>query len=103
MLCFRCEHRARFLQATLMKEEYVPRPRAECGDINSSNTSCYMFQPCKPVVTTLSNIDDNRPRFGGAIFSSRERAVRILEEAKLTIIYSNGDDVALGWNIPIKK
>lgn len=43
MLCFRCEHRASFL-------ETGSQPRFECGNIENSNKGCYMFIPCRPVV-----------------------------------------------------
>ena len=100
-LCFRCEHRAKFLEGMLKarhdKSIYAPRPRHECGDIENSKCSCYMFQPCKPIVTVPSDSRDKRPRFGPAMISSREMFERVLEDAKLDIIYDNGREVALGW------
>ena len=43
-LCFRCEHRALWL------ETKTHRPRYECGDEKSSKYSCYMYQPVVPLV-----------------------------------------------------
>lgn len=98
-LCFRCEHRAEFLEDSLHGEKHPRRPRMECGDVFNSKTGCYMFKPCKPVVTVSTNSEDIRPRFGPAFLSKREYAKRILDEATLTIIYHNGEEVALGWTV----
>ena len=43
-LCFRCEHRALWL------ETKTHRPRYECGDEKYSKYSCYMYQPVVPPV-----------------------------------------------------
>lgn len=42
-LCFRCEHRAKFL-------EDGHGPRCECGDVKFQSFSCYMYSPCKLIV-----------------------------------------------------
>lgn len=52
-LCFRCEHRALFL-------ENGHRPRCECGDIESNKMGCYMYRPVRPV-TLGKKSDDPRP------------------------------------------
>ena len=54
MLCFRCEHRALFL-------ETGARPRCECGDIKTSKGGCYMFKPCAPQVLTRVDGYKDRP------------------------------------------
>ena len=97
-LCFRCEHRAKYLEL-LHAHDYAFGPRCECKDPTYSAYSCYMFKPCKPVVTAPTNANDERPRFAGAMLSSREEFVRILDEAELDIIYHEGNEVALGWVI----
>jgi hypothetical protein len=67
-LCFRCEHRASFLEA--MREEYQPRPRYECGDIESSKWCCYMYKPVQPATLKVRD-GDERPAFAGAMISAR--------------------------------
>ena len=94
MLCFRCEHRAKFL-------ETGQRSRLECGDIETSKAGCYMFTPCYPVITEPLDTDNPRPRFAAPMFSSREWAVRLMnpEEDKIRLycIHEDGDKVALQW------
>ena len=96
MLCFRCEHRAKYLES-VSKGEYPSRPRMQCGDINLSSYSCYMFTPCFPIITKPPS-DDKRPRFAG-IISSREEVVRVMEreEIALEVIHENNEEIALGW------
>ncbi len=53
MLCYRCEHRAQFL-------EEGRRPRHECGNVESSVMGCYMFKPTKPI-TIKPREGDDRP------------------------------------------
>lgn len=53
-LCFRCEHRAIFL-------EEDKKPRAECGNSTRSVVSCYMFTPTKPITVKRSVPNDDRP------------------------------------------
>jgi len=93
MLCFRCEHRAMFL-------ENGHRPRSQCGDIEESMAGCYMFQPCRPVLTKPEK-HTKRPRFAAPIISKREYAVRVLDPEQdkicLGIVYKKGQQVALGW------
>lgn len=97
MLCFRCEHRARSLEAALDGKHY--QPRFECGQRMESKRGCYMFEPCRPVVTKPDDTD--RPRFAGALVSARERAVRVMspEEDGLMLgaVHFDGDEVALAW------
>ena len=49
-LCFRCEWRAQF-------HENKRRPRCECGDIESSKYSCYMYKPVEPLTLEKANKD----------------------------------------------
>jgi hypothetical protein len=51
------------------------------------------------VVTEPAYKDDKRPRLGAPMIASRERFVRVLEEAVGTIIYKNGDEIAIGWKV----
>jgi hypothetical protein len=99
MLCLRCEHRAKYLEAKLLKEVHCPQPRCECGDANMSVYTCYMYKPCLPTATAPAYKDDIRPRLGVPMISSRERFVRVLEEAVGTVIYDNGDEIAVGWKV----
>jgi len=89
MLCFRCEWRAKYNDAEAMKPGSGRAPRCECGDIRSSKASCYMFHPCMPIVTTESKAPgDKRLRFGGTLFGTRERAVRLVDAAKDYVVLS---------------
>jgi len=76
-LCFRCEHRAKFLEKGI-------RPRYECGEIEDSKFSCYMFKPVKPVVTAKLG-DDDRPKYAGSLFSARSRFVEVAQDVGLEI------------------
>jgi hypothetical protein len=55
-LCFRCEFRARFLEAEHEKRGSGHAPRYECGTGSSVN-SCYMFKPVQPLVLELSDYE----------------------------------------------
>ena len=84
-LCFRCEHRAMFL-------EKGHQPRCECGDIKSSKWSCYMYSPVRPMVLTKSDKKDKRPQFGPYMISSRSSGV-VVEQDKIQLKlhkYKNG-------------
>lgn len=76
-LCFRCENRAAFF-------ETGRRPRCECGDINSSKYSCYCFQPVKPPILAR-NANDNRPMFGGWMFSARSHRIDLPTRTNMVI------------------
>lgn len=76
MLCFRCEYRANFL-------ENGRGPRYECGQIESSNGSCYMYKPCYPIVLGKDDVGDPRPWPATGILAARSRAIRLCDEAKL--------------------
>lgn len=77
-LCFRCEHRAKFLEGG-------SRPRFECGDPSMNKWACYMYQPVKPVVLAKLDKRDKRPQFGPAMISSRSKFVRVADEIVLDI------------------
>lgn len=70
-LCFRCEHRALYFESGR-----IHRPRHECGDVETSKFSCYMYQPVKPVVLAKM-AGDRRPQFAGFMISARSKCVRI--------------------------
>lgn len=89
-LCFRCEHRANYL-------ENGSQPRCECGDIKSSKYACYMYKPVRPVVLSPLNKEDKRPRFAGSFISKREKFERIAE-GKIKVKILNEDNVILYWS-----
>jgi len=62
-LCFRCEHRALFLESGY-------RPRFECGEVNHSNYVCYMYRPVIPCILKKHD-GDKRPQFAGYMLSAR--------------------------------
>jgi hypothetical protein len=70
MLCFRCEHRARYLESG-------HAPRHECGQVNESKCGCYMYRPVSPVVIKPQD-GDPRP-IGSGILSCRSEAVRVFQ------------------------
>lgn len=84
-LCYRCEHRARYLELNTRGNK-GPRPRHQCGDIERSVISCYMYRPVKPVVLTKDPPDDLRPMFGPFMVSARSQFERLaLSELKASI------------------
>jgi len=91
-LCFRCEHRALAL-------EKKGQPRCECGMTNMQVCGCYMYKPCKPVVTMISPGYEKRPRFGPALISAREHGVELFD-GQLTALNIDKKKAVLLW---IKK
>ena len=74
-LCYRCEHRALFWESG--KKHH---PRYECGEPESSKSTCYMYQPVKPVVVARAEgyEDDPRPLSTG-YFSCRFTVQRVAD------------------------
>ena len=90
-LCFRCEWRALFLEKEM-------RPRYECGVIKEAKVSCYMFKPIQPVILAPLDRKDKRPRFAGAMISSREQVCGLAENFELGTHKGNKkDEVILYW------
>ena len=72
-LCFRCEHRAEFLEDKI-------RLRSQCGDTGKAVCSCYAYKPVKPLIIKRDRTDKVRPViFGGSVLSSRVETVGIKE------------------------
>ena len=96
-LCWRCEHRARF-------HETGSRPRFECGTIMSVH-SCYMWEPCKPIV--VGPIEgEKRPIFAGWMLAGRIRSYALIDHERLCLklVDIDGRAVAAVWTIkPNKK
>ena len=99
MLCFRCEHRARFLEA-VAKGEHPPRPRHECGEAGQSKWGCYMFMPCLPILVSKDK-NDPRAAFDAPMIAARVHATRVMEpeEVKLGIVCENKEGFAVGWKM----
>jgi hypothetical protein len=74
-LCFRCEHRAEFLENGF-------KPRFECGMEKMASSGCYMFMPCKPVAVAPSD-GEKRPIFGPWMIAGRVRAQGLVDAEKL--------------------
>ena len=89
MLCYRCEHRLRFL------EYKQPRPRYQCGTVEESVGSCYMFAPQRPIVVERNDEEDPRPLSAGYM-SCRYHMVEERDDAVLTLL----DDGTLYWALP---
>ena len=93
MLCFRCEHRAKFHEAG-------HAPRHECSLINSAVSGCYMFKPVKPIVIKHRKGDDRFLSLN--IFSCRvERVNDVKVELELQGEQIN-DSVIFYW-VPKKN
>lgn len=91
-LCFRCESRALFLEGK-------GQPRCECGDSTRQVCSCYMFRPCKPVVTIEHKYSKiRRPRFSSPMLSSREQGVE-LYDGQLYVLKINNKKVCILWKL----
>jgi len=76
-LCFRCEHRAEFLENGF-------RPRFECGMEKTATSGCYMFMPCKPVAVA-PNDGEERPIFGPWMIAGRVRAQGLIDAERLRL------------------
>ena len=96
-LCFRCEHRAAFL-------ETGSRPRCECGESRAVH-SCYMFTPTKPIAVGLIPWE-RRPIFGPWMLAGRIQSYGLVdrERLRLKLVDIDGRAVAAVWTIkPNKK
>jgi hypothetical protein len=96
-LCFRCEHRAVFLETGY-------HPRFECGMEKMASSCCYMFMPCKPVAV-VPNDGENRPIFGPWMIAGRVRALGLIdaEKLRLKLIDVDGAAVAAVWVVKPKE
>jgi len=88
-LCYRCEHRARFL-------ETGERPRYECGEVNQSKVGCYMYRPVSPCVVAADEGDD-RELGGPAMCAARAHFVRVAEGSLRGMIKN---DELVQWFVP---
>lgn len=80
-LCYRCEHRAKFLETGV-------RPRYECGEPEKSKYACYMYRPVVPMMLAPEE-DDKRPIVGPAFLTCRSEAVK---PADMQLIVSRHKD-----------
>jgi hypothetical protein len=75
-LCFRCEHRAAFLEEGL-------RPRHECGEVGKAVNTCYCFTPCRPLVLRRAESEKdlgiNRPVLAPSALAARSTYVRFAD------------------------
>ena len=97
-LCFRCEHRAIFL-------ETGDHPRFECGMEKMASSGCYMFMPCKPIAVA-PNKGEKRPIFGPWMIAGRVHANGLVDHERLSLqlVGIDKDSVAAVWTIkPNKK
>ena len=91
-LCFRCEHRAAFLETGI-------HPRFECGSSMAVH-GCYCFMPCKPVA--VAPIDgEKRPIFGPWMLAGRIQSYGLVdhERLRLRLVDIDGRAVAAVWTI----
>ena len=90
MLCYRCEHRAKWNETKEM------RPRYQCGDTSMSVISCYMFKPVKPVILGKLDEDDDRPLFGPPVIAARVAGKLVADKIELTVEETD-DGYMLYW------
>ena len=95
-MCFRCEIRASFL------EDHRHRPRVECGDIEQSKASCYMYRPCKPMVLSQLDKDDPRPWPATGLLAARSYAERVYDDGILMVKGIDEGMYVLVWRVPAK-
>lgn len=79
-LCFRCEHRAQFL-------ETGSGPRCECQMNTQQVVGCYMYRPCAPVVMKKAS-GDKRGVGDMVIVRARSHGTRLLD-VNYRIFYLN--------------
>ena len=77
-LCFRCEHRARYLETN-------QRPRLECSLTDKSVYSCYMYRPVKPVILE-KNKNDRRYQLAPMMMSARSHVYRLPKDGDEIIL-----------------
>jgi hypothetical protein len=97
-LCYRCEHRARFL-------ETGDHPRFECGMEKTASHCCYCFIPCKPIAVGPIK-GEKRPIFAGWMFAGRIQSYGLVadERIRLKLIGLGDGKVSATWTIkPIKN
>ena len=98
MLCFRCEHRAKYLEEyTVNKNVYAPR--AECYQTGQCVISCYLFQPVKPI--SIKPIDGDVRPLSLNILSCRIKRVDA-PELELTT-KQTGESYIVYWQPPTDK
>ena len=93
MLCFRCEHRAFYLEQ-LQKGKHNA-PRMECGLIDKCVCGCNMFRPVRPIIIKPHH-GDNRPLLLNILSWRVERC----EDAELTIKMESVKDGYLFYYVP---
>ena len=91
-LCYRCEHRAVFM-------ETGAKPRYECGEHKAAVMSCYMFSPVKPLCMRKDD-GEKRPAFGPHMVAARMHTTGVAKvELHLT---KQADDLVAYW-IPLPE
>ena len=94
-LCYRCEHRAAFL-------ETGSRPRCECGESRAVH-GCYMFMPTKPIA--VGPIEgEKRPIFGPWMLAGRIQSHGLVDDERIRMqLIDLGDGkVSTVWTIKPK-
>lgn len=92
-LCYRCEHRARYLEAR--GSDHPHQPRRECGT-DMSVWCCYMYQPVRPMLTRDMQQKGHMPAYGPAMLASRVEAVGPDESFEL-VLHQDGDGLTPYW------
>ena len=114
MLCYRCQHRLEYIESTEYGRENGKRvvrkegrkPRMECGILESSKHTCYMFKPIKPIVMDVAEsekrLNIKRSPFAPALFAARSSFIREAKASKMEAIGVK-DGYVLRWILEEKK
>lgn len=102
--CFRCEWRAKYLEAG-------HGPRAECGNIENNCHGCYMYKPVMPVIMGVDEYEEEfkkkhgvgRPIFGPAMLSARMHFVGLPKEEMGLAVKEVKEGVVLYWKFKGEK
>ena len=95
-LCYRCEHRAAFL-------ETGSRPRYECGESRAVH-GCYCFMPTKPIAVRPIE-GEKRPIFGPWMLAGRIQSHDLVDDGRLCLkLVDLGDGkVSATWTIQVAE
>lgn len=87
-LCYRCEHRAAFLEGG-------PPKRYECGMKNRTVTQCHVFQPVRPPLLIHAGADRRKLKHKGNRFPDLEFRAMAGEEDVFMEWVANPEEIAL--------
>jgi hypothetical protein len=87
-LCYRCEHRAAYLEARKATGQ-GHAPRYECQQCEDATGGCYMFSPVRPL-RLVPAPGERRPIGGPWMIAGRVRSVGVQESERVGGITQSG-------------